>query len=99
MKPIWKDVSSYSQSDKERVPKSFEIMAGGSRGIRIVVSRHIHYEPDQWLLQCHDLSIDNNLLQNKDLEKAQEEAIQKVRAYVKSLAAALDTLDVGNTKS
>ena len=44
----FKDISSYSQSDKDRTPHSFEARVGG---FRLVVTRHIHY-PEQWLLRC-----------------------------------------------
>lgn len=70
----WTDVSSYSQSDKERIPNVWELRIGK---IRLVVHRHKYYEPDQWLMSVHgDVDIDKRPLLRKDIEEAQNEALQ-----------------------
>ena len=54
----WKDETSYSRSDAERVPRAWVAEAGG---LKVSVHRHIHHAPDAWLLtcrpwfECHDL--------------------------------------------
>jgi hypothetical protein len=45
----WKDISSFSQGDKVRTPKTFTTKAGK---LSIVVTRHIHHAPDVWVLTC-----------------------------------------------
>jgi len=45
----WKDISSYSRKDTDRTPKTWELKAAG---MMIVVTRHINYSPDAWLMTC-----------------------------------------------
>ena len=45
----WKDISSYSQRDTDRTPKTWALKAAG---LKIVVTRHIHHAPDAWVLSC-----------------------------------------------
>lgn len=45
----WKDISSYSRSDTDRTPKTWALQA---EGLKIVVTRHVNYAPDAWLLCC-----------------------------------------------
>ena len=71
--PKWKDTSSYCQSDVERVPHAFEIAIGC---FRLVVHRHIHYPPDQWLASCRPDIFERKELPAKDIETAKKQAIQ-----------------------
>ncbi len=69
----WKDISSYSQNDKERIPTIWELRIGH---LRVVVHRHRWEEPDKWFMSVHgDIDIDKLPLHQKDLEKAQKEAL------------------------
>lgn len=70
MKVEWKDISTFSQSDKERKPRSFEARIGK---LRLSVHRHIHYEPDDWLMDFGDFGT-MRLLKSKDIEDAKREA-------------------------
>ena len=45
----WKDETCYSRSDVERVPRAWACTVGG---VKVSVHRHIHHEPDAWLLTC-----------------------------------------------
>lgn len=45
----WKDISSFSQGQKDRTPTTFEAKFGK---LRLVVTRHIHHEPTDWLIRC-----------------------------------------------
>lgn len=45
----WKDITSYSQGEKDRTPRSFVVNVGG---LRIVVTRHIYAKKDEWVLNC-----------------------------------------------
>lgn len=80
----WKDVSSYSQGDKERVPKSFNI-AFQDPPLRITVTRYLGYPPDTWVMHCHDLNMSERELVNTDLVRAQDEAIRLVTRRIQAL--------------
>lgn len=45
----WEDETNYSRGDVERVPRTWAAKGGG---LKISVHRHIHHEPDDWLLTC-----------------------------------------------
>lgn len=90
MKVDWKDETSYSQNDKERIPSVWRCQIGLAR---ISVHRHMHYEPDQWLLTAHGiLSIERHLLKNKDLFRAQIEALRTVLKALKPIVTDLEDL-------
>ena len=70
----WKDSSSYSKGDKERIPSVWNYRVGD---IRIVVHRYIHYPKDQWLLSCSPF-YDKYELPQIDINKAKEAALNLV---------------------
>ena len=70
----WKDNTSYSQDDKERVPSSWRAEWGGGNKLRVTVHRHRDYEDDVWLLSTHPGLVDMYVLTSKDIEAAQREA-------------------------
>jgi hypothetical protein len=82
----WKDDTSYSRSDAERVPRSWVIEAGG---FKLSVHRHIYHAPDAWLLTCHPW-FECHALPSKAAPMAKQQALELVR---KRLAAAL--VDLG----
>ena len=90
----WKDITTYSKSDKGKIPKVWE---NRIHGLRIVVHRHIWYEKDDWLLSCNELGIDNWKLNNKDRNKALKEAIEmitgKLESKIKEYKYILELLD------
>jgi hypothetical protein len=51
----WKDITTYSRNDKERIP---EILEAKISDFNIRIHRHIYY-PSTWLLSCHQLAIKN----------------------------------------
>ncbi len=53
--PVWKDATSYSRGDRERVPSAWEIVSGALRVV--VVSRH-RLVPGQWVMHCDELRMD-----------------------------------------
>jgi hypothetical protein len=71
----WKDVSSYSRGDKERVPDIWEI--GDRKTVRVCVHRHIHYPKDMWLLTCLPW-FDKQEIPEKDIDKAKDIALMMV---------------------
>lgn len=77
----WKNVTSYSQGDKERKPRTWEARFGA---LRIVVTRHMDYEKDQWVLRCHDLHLER-LLASKDVTEAACQAKAVVQAHLEQL--------------
>lgn len=71
----WKDVSSWSRSETDRTPKSWEIRLGG---ILVFVTRHIHYAKDDWVLRC-EAFFGDMALESKDIDEAKAEAVRIVR--------------------
>jgi hypothetical protein len=45
-------------------------------GVRLTVTRHIHYAADEWVARSHPNIIDMVLLQSKDITEAQDEAVE-----------------------
>lgn len=73
----WKDTTSYSRGDLERVPRTWELR---TQRIVVVVTRHIDY-PGKWLLRSHPINLERTL--NADeVEQAKLEALGYVRGYL-----------------
>ena len=72
----WEDETSYSRGDKERVPRTWTCRLGGH--LRVTVTRHIHYPPDDWLLFCLPF-FDGRVLKAKDIKQAKCEALLLVK--------------------
>lgn len=73
--PEWRDVTAYSrgQTRENTEPRTWQLDAGS---VTVKVSRHIHYEPDTWVLFCKQAGmVDPSPLQSKDVAAAQTEAI------------------------
>lgn len=83
---MWKDISSFSRSDKDRTPKTWEFKGVG---IRVIVTRNIHYAPDVWLARCEPY-FSYIELKNKDIDAAKEEAMAIVKNCVRKALASLD---------
>lgn len=73
----WKDVSSYSKSET-KTPKSWELRAGA---FRIVVTRHIHHESNEWVFFCEPFRSVN--LGAVSIEAAKQEAVAIVDSHLR----------------
>jgi hypothetical protein len=75
----WKDITSYSRGDKERIPTIFSLNAGNFR--IVIMNSHIYYK-GLWVLDAAPFF---NLVQlkAKTKEEAQEEAVHIVRKELK----------------
>lgn len=84
----WKDDTSYSREDKERVPKTWTLDLGE---VRITVTCGHIYHRGEWVMHCrpwfdtHAL----NMLENVNAEEAQAKALAKVRTKVDAIHAAI----------
>lgn len=67
----WKDATSYSQSDKERIPQTWKT---DINGYELIVTRIIHHS-DVWFFRCRTLGIESRELRSKDIVYAKHEAI------------------------
>ena len=79
----WKDITSHSQGDKERVPSTWELRL--TNDIRIVVLRTHRADPDNWTMHCSPWFDTRNLalpstVENRD--EAQRRALRLVRAKI-----------------
>ena len=70
---VFKDITSHSQGTKDRTPRTWEAKIAG---VRLTVTRPIHYAPDEWVARSHPSIIDMELLQSKDIAEAQDEAVE-----------------------
>jgi hypothetical protein len=65
----------------------------------ICVHRHIHYDPDAWLLTCHDLGIACHTLGSSKLPLAQAEAVRLIRTRLELGLAALSRAETPEADS
>lgn len=86
----WKDTSSFSRDDTQRIPNSFSLAL--SPLLRIVVHRHIHHPKNVWLFSCHGLGFEQ-VVCGTDLEEAKavalETVLRRAREHVASIEAAI----------
>lgn len=83
----WKDTSSYSQTDKVRIPNCWDIQVGA---FCVTVHHHIHYPKDTWLVSCRGLDVSQVPLNSKDISQAQPEALKYILGKMEDMRAALD---------
>lgn len=51
---VWKDCTSYSRNDKDKIPTAFETRVGE---LRIsIVCNHVWYK-GEWIFSCHELGL------------------------------------------
>lgn len=85
----WKDISSFSQGDKERTPNSFELRPNGH--VRLAVHRH-RSAPTTWHLTCAPW-FDTHPLRAEDANTAKRYAVEMVRDRASALLADLRDAD------
>lgn len=83
----WKDITSYSQGDKERVPRVWKIHFGD---FELTVHRHIYYDPKMWLASS---PLFERREMGEDLEEAKKKAIELLKS--KLTTAIKEMEDVG----
>lgn len=81
----WKDETSYSRGDKERVPTTFTATCGPL--MLAVTSGHVYY-PGRWVGHCRPL-FDTKPLKATSREEAQAEVVQLAREWMNAAAAGL----------
>lgn len=69
----FRDVTSYSRSTKDRIPRTWE---ANIAGVRLTVTRHIFYPDDSWVVASAPSIIETQVLQSKDIEEAKDEAVE-----------------------
>jgi len=88
----WRDVTSYSQTETDHTPRSWELK---TTQMRITVHKHQYYDPDQWLLSAYGtVSIDKHVLGSKDIALAKLDAIKTVSQLIKELQADIDKINL-----
>lgn len=78
----WKNVQTFSQGDKERVPTIFETNIAGIR-IYFLIG-HIHY-PDQWLYSAQELGIKDNKVNGDSPREIAEKVITILKTKVEAI--------------
>ena len=75
-KPRWKDITSFSETDKERMPRTWELSFGG---FRLIVTRHRAFAPDMWVMTCAPWWTMPIEIGAMDVDLARRIAIDRVR--------------------
>ena len=83
----WKDVSSYSRGDEQKIPNDWQLI---TRSLRINVHRHKDYDSDMWLLSCYDVAKIQMPLRCKNINYAKKEAIELVQHILKTMLKELE---------
>lgn len=83
---MWKDTSSYSQSDKVRVPSSYTLV---SKELRLSVVQHID-NPTVWSLICSTLIGIGRMPLATDLERAKTMALEYAREKLTAMLKELE---------
>jgi hypothetical protein len=89
-RPEWKDVTSFSRDDKDRIPSVWTLQL--TRHVRISVVRSHVYDKENWVMHCapwfdtYSLKLPSTV-ENRD--EAMSRATALVRAKVEELAAAM----------
>lgn len=81
----WRDTTSYSKGDSERVPTTYSIVSGD---LYITITcGHIYHRPD-WVMHCHALHMDTVPLKAKSVDAAKDESLNRVRKKLTELSNA-----------
>jgi len=77
----WKDISSYSQQDRNHIPHTFEIRRGQ---IRVSISKHIAYRGNEhpWVLHCVPWYNTYHLNTAKTADEAKDAALVLIRGQI-----------------
>ena len=93
-RPEWKDATSYSRNDRERVPRTFDVTAGPVR--LVVTCGHIAC-PGEWVMHGYGLNIDTEPLgldaaepAGKAMEEAERVALIKATRLLRAVQAIRD---------
>lgn len=81
----WMDITTYSRSEKERIPRIWRHVPSG-----VVVHRHIAHDPDTWLLSWSFAGIKNRELIAEDIEAAKAEAKEICRVWLNECIKGLE---------
>jgi hypothetical protein len=75
---MWKDETSYSRNETNRIPRTW---VNQSDWLKIVVTRHVDFEPDIWTLVANVGNLAQRvILDAREIESAKAEAMFRVRA-------------------
>lgn len=82
----WKDTTSYTKEEEERIPRTWELR---TTGCRIIVTRSRHHE-DKWVLFVYGaMRLEDTVLRAEKVEKAQREALEIVSTIAKNIVDGL----------
>jgi hypothetical protein len=85
--PVWRDETSYAQSDKERVPRVWNIELAELMVLKVY--RHINY-PGRWLVACIPLEMHLIVLAADTVEEAKREGLKVANKRISYLKTRLD---------
>ena len=84
----WKDITTYRQGDKERIPSWWR---ADLKTINLQVgNRHIYVEEGKWIMNCEKFGFDIHILEADNEEDAKKEAVELVKVRIREICAELD---------
>lgn len=81
----FKDVTSHSKSSEDRTPRTWEAEIAS---VRLTVTRHRDYLPDEWIATSYPELVCMELLQSKDVIEAQNEAVELLSSRCNAIVRA-----------
>jgi len=90
MSVVWKDATSYSASDKDRTPRTWDLKIPEIG--RVVVTRWKGGDSSKWYLVCYSLGIDYDALAGFTPEEAQDEAVGVIYRKLGAMLKAMENL-------
>lgn len=77
----WKDISSFSQSDKDRTPRTWRAKFGL---FDLILTRHIHYDADAWVASCEPGVFGDTVMDSKEVYDAAAQAVAALQFKLKA---------------
>ena len=90
--PQWEDASSWSQKDTaetKAVPRTWKLRFPH---ITITVTRHVHYEPTDWLVSVNPPLFATHLAPSTDVEQVKHWAVLQLKNRLRETLRDLDRI-------
>jgi hypothetical protein len=79
----WEDVTSWSRRDDEKARKTPLTWQADVGPLRLVVTRHMHLAPTDWLIRCDGLNINSDIGGNVSAAAAQAKLVALVERQLR----------------
>lgn len=88
---IWKDETSYSRDEEDRIPRTFVARVGP---IRLAITRKHGLDPTEWFVDFYTRNMEFDYVEGgKDLVEAKRLGLRLVRKKLEEAMAALEKME------